>query len=312
MLTNESARADWKRDMLRSMELPKPPSIGGADPLESEMGRREFLGKTFAIIGGAAVGMGVIPGLWTGSPGGAAYADPVEEAVKTGTFIFPRLRFSVKDETTDQWFIYPGADTILRRNLEKLTNINVSHDPVIVSLAEMDAMCRYPFVFMTSEGYFDIPKNEEANLKEFLMRGGFIHADDCVWSRGMGGKSSLPTDMPQGVFKPRRKGSSIDGDRFFYDFVKLMDKIFPENPLRKVPYDHEIYHCYFNFPNGSPHLQGVDHGGWGMFEKGTGRIMSFASPGDLHCGWVCRFWNEQTNMQAIKMGINIIIYFLTH
>jgi len=305
MLLNRGELADWKHETLRSLELSKAPALGGSDPIASEVGRRDFL----RILGVSALGGGLLSSL---DPWSSAHADEPPEAVKTGTFIFPRLKFSVKDETEDQWFIYPVGDTMLRKNLAKLTNINVSHEPVIVSLAEMDSMCRYPFVFMTSEGYFDTPKNEQANLKEFLMRGGFIHADDCVWSRGMGGKSTLPTDMPDGVFRQRPKNSPMDGDRFFYDFLKLMKELFPENPLRRVPLDHEIYSCYFKFPNGSPHFQGVDHGGWGLFEKGTGRIMAFDSPGDLHCAWTFRFWNEETCMKAIKMGINIIIYFLTH
>ena len=296
---------EWKHEVLRSLELPTAPARGGPDPMESACGRRDFLRVTAQLFGAALVGSELLGGMSR-----LARADEPDDAVETGIFIFPRLKFSVKDETHDQWFCYPSADTILRKNLERLTNINVSREPVIVSLAEMDQMCRYPFVFMTSEGYFDIPQNEEDNLKEFLRRGGFFHADDCVWRPGQ--EKSLPSDMPDGVFRVRSKTSAMDGDRFFYDFLKLMHNLFPENALHRIPYDHAIYHCYFNFPNGCPHLQGVNHGGWGIFEKGTGRIMSFASPGDLHCGWTNMFWNEKINMNAIKMGINVIIYFLTH
>jgi hypothetical protein len=216
----------------------------------------------------------------------------------------------VKDETLTLWWHLPLGDKMLRKNLARLTNINVSQEPVIVSLSEMDEMCRYPFVFMTSEGYFDLPKGEEANLREFLSRGGFIHADDCVWKPG--GMKLPPSDMPDGVFKIRLRNNSMEGDRFWYDYLKLLHRLFPEYPLRKVPLDHEIYNCYFEMPEGCPHFQGVEHGGWGLFEKGTGRIMSFASPGDLHCGWCCLWWKEEQNMEAIKMGVNIIVYFLTH
>ena len=40
--------------------------------------------------------------------------------------------------------------------------------------------------------------------------------------------------------------------------------------------------------------------------------MTLVTPGDLHCGWTCRFFTPEMNESALKMGINIIIYFLTH
>ena len=85
--------------------------------------------------------------------------------------------------------------------------------------------------------------------------------------------------------------------------------------LRPVPLDHEILHAYFDFDDGCPHMQGVRAGrsnAYALFERGTGRIMTFATPGDLHCGWMCRYFGHQQDMQAIKMGINIVIYFLSH
>ena len=42
-------------------------------------------------------------------------------------------------------------------------------------------------------------------------------------------------------------------DRFFRAYVELVNKLFPDNPMRKVPYDHEIFHIYFDFKNGAPH-----------------------------------------------------------
>ena len=82
--------------------------------------------------------------------------------------------------------------------------------------------------------------------------------------------------------------------------------------MRKIPLDHEIFHIYFDLPNGAPHCQGVPHGAYGLFEPGTGRIMTVCTPGDIHCGWVNRWFTPQLNEQSIQFGINVIIYFLTH
>lgn len=215
----------------------------------------------------------------------SASTSPGAEAVKTGQFVFPRLQFTVYDETVDLWNASPKGDVILRTKLQQLTNINVSQDPKVVHLGDFDELCRYPFVFMTSEGSFKLPENEERNLREFLERGGFIFADDCVY---------------QGQ------------DRFFKCYVELINKLFPGNPMRKIPYDNEIFHCYYDFPEGAPSMQGVPNGAYGLFEPGTGRLMTVVTPGDLHCGWCSSFFSPEKNQKAIEMGINIIIYFLTH
>jgi hypothetical protein len=254
---------EWKHDTLKALKQRL-----------DRMQRREFLGAglgflAFSLLGGRRA--------WAGGD--------ESKAVKTGTFYFPRLVFHVKDETGDQWDTLLVGDVILRKRLGELTNINISNDPVTVRLDDMQDMVRYPFVFATSEGFFDLPAAEERNLKEFLLRGGFVHADDCVFQ---------------------------NQDRFFKDYVKMINKLFPDTPMKRVPNDHELYHCYFDFPNGCPHMQGIDHGGYGLFEKDTGRIMSYATPGDIHCGWTCTYFKPEQNEAALKMGINIVIYYLTH
>ncbi len=273
LLENPNDLSDWKREVLRKVTW--------------HLDRREFLRA--ALVGAAALaGPAVLPRRLLSSAGGQVVGAKDRKAVKTGTFYFPRLMFHVKDETGDQWNTDPIGDMILRRRLAELTNINVSQDPVVVKLADLDHMCRYPFVFGTSEGYFDLPKNEERNLREFLARGGFVHADDCVLGR--------------------------TGDRFFRDYVKMVNRLFPEHRIEKVPKEHELYHCYFEFPKGAVYLQGQKkHGGdWALFEKGTGRIMTLVTPWDYHCGWCRMFFTPKLNEDAIRMGVNIIIYYLTH
>jgi len=250
---------------------------GGLEEVE-RLTRRRFLGKGAAALGGLAAGSLL-------SMSKEAFAD----TVKTGLFIFPRLQFAVYDESPDMWNCGAIGDVHLKRKLQELTNINVSPDPKVVRLRDFDDMVRNPFVFMTSEGYFRLAEREEKNLREFLERGGFVLADDCVlWTKY---------------------------DRFFRCYRDLVNKLFPDNPMREIPLDHEIFHIYYHFDNGCPHMQGIRAGksnAYALFERGTGRIMTFVTPGDIHCGWMCRYWPQPKNMEAIKMGINVIIYFLSH
>jgi len=221
----------------------------------------------------------------------AGMANERTGAVRTGQFVFPRLQFTNVDPTNKHWNISPMGDVILRKELKKLSNVNVSDDPKIVRLSAMDDMCRFPFVFMTSGGSFELPAEEIKNMGEYMERGGFVFADDCMWE-GDG-----------------------DKDRFFQSYMKLMGKIYPDNPMREIPVDHEIFHSYFDFTKGSPHMQGTRYrtsNAAGLFEPGTGRIMTYISPGDLHCGWVSQWFTPEQNMDAIKMGINVLVYYLSH
>jgi hypothetical protein len=258
---------------------------GGLEKIET-LSRRRFLEKGAKSAGGFLMGSAFVSTVLSYLGTMTARAD---KTVETGKFIFPRLQFTTVDGTGKHWDISPIGDSILRQQLKGLTNVNISMDPKIVRLSDFDDMCLNPFVFMTAGGAFKLPDNEEQNLHEFLNRGGFILADDCM---GVGGGN--------------------DVDAFFQCYTKLINRLYPDNQLRRIPNDHEIFHCYFDFPNGCPELQGIPHGAYGLFEPGTGRIMTWLSSGDIHCGWVCKFWSMEQNMSAIKMGINIIVYFLTH
>ena len=258
---------------------------GGLERIE-QLSRRRFLSMGAKSAGGVLLGSAFVTSFMNYLGTMSARAD---KAVETDKFIFPRLQFSTVDGTPKHWDISPDGDSILRRQLQGMSNVNVSMEPKIVRLADFDEMCLNPFVFMTAGGAFTLPQNEEKNLHEFLERGGFILADDCM---GVGGANET--------------------DAFFRCYTALINRLYPDNPLRKIPLDHEIFHCYFDFPNGCPEMQGIPHGAYGLFEPGTGRIMSWLSSGDIHCGWVCRWWNMDKNMDAVKMGINIVIYFLSH
>jgi hypothetical protein len=266
--------AEWKHLMYRQ--------------LRKTLDRRRFLHGGLAALAGSTM-IGTLLRVFGGGGGqvfGASADDAVDtsRAVKTGTFFFPRLKFDVTNGKCN-WDVYPYADVILRKSLAKLTNVNVSQEPVVVSLADFNTLRHYPFVFATDELHFHFPQNEEDNLREFLLRGGFVFGDDCVLGK--------------------------DGILFFEDFRKMMNRIYPDNPMRRVPDDHELYHCYFDFP-GLPSLQGKNVGTWATFDKESDRILTLVTPVDLHCGWTCQFFTPKQNEAAIQMGINIIMFYLTH
>jgi len=57
----------------------------------------------------------------------------------------------------------------------------------------------------------------------------------------------------------------------------------------------------------------LNHGARGLFVRD--RLAVFLSSTDLHCGWCDRHgttWGLVGYRQAIQMGINIVMYALTH
>jgi hypothetical protein len=250
----------------------------------NQVDRRGFLRAAARGATGAAL-LGTL-GPFFG--GGTAAAAEDDGGVKTGTFFFPRLRFDDIKGGPAEWNVYPQADGILRASLAKMTNINVSQEPVVVNLADFEMLRKYPFVFATEQKVFSFPAAQEENLRKFLLRGGFVFGDDCVLGH--------------------------EGDVFFQEFKKMMNRIYPDNHMQRVPDKHDIYNCFFEFPNGLPNVQGKNQGLWATFDKDSDRILTVVSPVDLHCAWTCNaaWFPMAVSQQAIKMGINIIMFYLTH
>jgi len=210
-------------------------------------------------------------------------------------FYWARVKFKAHSNQGGQWDGDPFGDVFFLRTLRERTNIQVDEDWYAADLNKIDELVKFPILFMTSDPGFTLPENQLANLKEYLERGGFIFADDCVWNE-----------------------RNPPGDYFFKSYQALIEKMF-NTAMVKLPDDHEIYHCLYDMPNGLPHMQGTPHGGWALFLNG--RMVTFLSPSDLHCGWSSHhllitggrpwFPKEKSDL-ALKMGINIIVYAMTH
>jgi len=102
-----------------------------------------------------------------------------------GGFQFCRVAFNT-DFRGDggNWSVdYPRADINLSIRLGELTKADVSHDasgepiPLIVRLTD-DVMFQCPFIMMTEVGSASINDEEAARLREYLLKGGFLWADD--------------------------------------------------------------------------------------------------------------------------------------
>lgn len=208
-------------------------------------------------------------------------------------FQWARVKFVTTDNVKDKWNIWPNGDIFLLKELKRCTGLNIDTTWYVAPLEDLDEMCKYPFLFMTTEGRFEFTPRQQTNLAEYLKRGGFMLADDCVYNEGQ-------------------------RDGFFLDFKAKIEHLFGR-PMVKLPNDHEIYHSFYDMPSGLPHVQGIQHGGHALFIDG--RMAVFLSSTDIHCGWKSLEMDTRgeggwfptfMSREAIKMGINIMMYVMTH
>lgn len=161
------------------------------------------------------------------------------------------------------------------------TNIHPEEEVVEVGSPELFA---YPFVHMTGHGNVVFSDQEAANLRKYLISGGFLHIDDNY-----------------GLNK----------------FIRLeMKKVFPELEFIELPLSHPVYHQKYKFPNGLPKVHEHDNKpsqGFGLIYQG--RLVCFYSyECDLGNGWEDQSIHndpEEIRQQALRMGANLITYSFT-
>jgi len=126
-----------------------------------------------------------------------------------GSFNFCRIMFpNAPDGDGNGWVVdYPRADVNLSIRLSELTKTHISVDKsgepnhVVMSMTDPE-MFQCPFIMMTEPGGAYIGEEEAAKLREYLLKGGFLWADDFwgsyAWDHWVGeiGKVLPPHDYP--------------------------------------------------------------------------------------------------------------------
>ena len=181
------------------------------------------------------------------------------------------------------WYGDPSSLPNLLEYVEKNTSIIVETDEYQMKLTNPE-LFNHSFIYITGHGNIRFSEDEVIILRDYLIKGGFLHADD---NYGMDAS-----------------------------FRREMKRVFPSKEWVKLPHDHSIYNSYFSFPNGLPKIHehnGKPPQGLGLFEKDR-LIVFYSYESDLGDGW------EDSNVHnnpfeiresALKMGINIIWFSLT-
>jgi len=150
----------------------------------------------------------------------------------------------------------------------------------------MDAdLFRYPFLFATGHGVISFSGEEKERLKDYLLGGGFLFVND---SYGMA-----------------------------QSFLKEMATLFSERPVVDLPFDHKLYHSFYDFPNGPPKIHEHDNNpprGYAIIINGRA-VVYFLVESDIGDGWEdSQVHNDspEKRAQALKMGLNLLAYALLY
>jgi hypothetical protein len=178
------------------------------------------------------------------------------------------------------WYANPTSLPNLIAFCNKNLKTNIQNEPDVIEVGSPDIF-NYPFIHMTGHGNVIFSASDAANLRRYLLSGGFLHIDD---NYGM--------------------------DRFIRP---ELSKVFPDQQLIELPSNHPIFHQKFKFPGGIPKIHEHDDKppqAFGLFHKGR-LILLYTFETDLGDGWEdpdVHHDSEAKRLQALQMGANIIQY----
>jgi hypothetical protein len=152
----------------------------------------------------------------------------------------------------------------------------------VVSLKNEDCF-QYPILYIAGHGNIKLNAQEVKQLRNYLVNGGFLWADDDY-----------------GMDK---------------SFRREMEKVFPDAKWVPIPFNHPIFHIYFDFPKGLPKIH--EHAGGppqalGLFYNG--RMVCFYSFNtDISDGCEnpeIHHDPPEKRLAALRFATNLILYCL--
>ncbi|MES2124796.1 MAG: DUF4159 domain-containing protein [Gemmatimonadota bacterium] len=216
-----------------------------------------------------------------------------------GQFTFVRIRYSQSLSSGRGGFGFGGGPTWLHdyprgerhfaKILSELGTIRARTAGSEILTLDDPELFKYPVAYMCEPGFWYPSDAEVRGLRSYLLKGGFLIFDDF---RG----------------------------RDWENFEAQMRVVLPKARLIQVPDSHPIYDSFYRinpravippYGNNSPEF-------YGIFENNdpTGRLMVMVNyNNDISEYWE---WSDQglfpigPSNEAYKLGVNYVIYALTH
>jgi Domain of unknown function (DUF4159) len=181
------------------------------------------------------------------------------------------------------WYANPSSLPNLLQAIRERTSLKVEKQEARVRLTD-DRLWDFPFLHVTGHGNIKLTDAEVVKLREYLLRGGFLHVSDNY---------GLDTA-----------------------FRREIERVFPDRPLVDVPLTHPVYHLVYDFPRGLPKIHehdGKPPRGFGIF-IGDRLAVFYDYESDLGNGWEDPEVHKDPpalHEAALRMGVNLFTYAVT-
>jgi hypothetical protein len=109
---------------------------------------------------------------------------------------------------------YPEAEYFMLPAVRRLTTLDLD-DGVQIEVGD-PKLFDYPWAYAVEVGYWALSDAEAANLREYMLRGGFVMVDD------------------------------FHGTAEWENFYEGLHKIFPDRPVVEIPETDEIFHVLYD------------------------------------------------------------------
>jgi Domain of unknown function (DUF4159) len=214
-----------------------------------------------------------------------------------GRFTFVRLRWQsdfrgARGVWSAAWnHDYPRAEQHLSQILDEVTNLDIRTDGSRILTLDDPELFRFPIAFMWEPGFWNLTDREAESFRAYLLKGGFAVFED------------------------------FDGPDQWANFETQMRRVLPEGRFVKLDNSHQIYDSFFQIHdiNAIVHpMSRIRPNYYGVFEENdpAKRLMVVANfDNDVPEYWE---WSGEglfpfdMSNEAYKLGVNYIIYGLTH
>src|SRR5437016_7309402 len=147
---------------------------------------------------------------WTNQPG-----------FEKDVFTFARIRrgripyWTGSRRAGEWWTDFPDSDLNLSFRLQQMTSIKVDPDGRVLNLLDNE-LFDYPWIYMVEPGSLLLKEEEVPILRNYLLNGGVLMADD-FW-----------------------------GSVQWANFEREIKRALPEHEFIELPMEHPIFHCVFD------------------------------------------------------------------
>ncbi|MEC9093026.1 MAG: DUF4159 domain-containing protein [Planctomycetota bacterium] len=231
----------------------------------------------------------------------------IDPNFKHDEFRFVRVKYNSYGRTRwgQKWRIdYPDSDLNFSFRLQQLTSLKVNPNPIFLELTD-SRIFDYPFLYLIEPGDIAFTAEEARAMRRYLENGGFIMVDD-FW-----------------------------GDQEWWDFEDAMKMVFPNKTYEELSLDHPVFHSVYDLKKKPqcPAIGNYERTGettdrpydpsarevhYRAYHDADGRMCLIACFNtDLGDGWEREgeselYFKRFSEKEAYPMGINIVVYAMTH